>query len=176
MDPMPLSQHRDTVCQLCDWIMFSDPYEKPIIILHQGLHAIGANPCEEIPKTLKHTSDQRATRPFDARNSSCNSMKISIKGRNLAFRTESDLFSPNPELVRKATPQSRPSSHRLPTPDLPDIEERVFWPSLKAFHDCKVVNTSVLQTAQAQILCANDNIAKLDIAYDQYGQNVNKNT
>ena len=176
MDLVALSRYRDTTCQQSDWILFPDPYQKPTIILHQVLHAIGADRGAETLNAQKNSSSEQFIIPVDTRNSSCKKAKIAIDGRSYAFGTDSDLSSPNPDLTWKATEQSRPSPQRLPTPDIPDIEEGDFWPSLENSHDNEVVITSVLQTAQAQILCTNDEIAKLDVECNRNGRNIDVTT
>ena len=139
IDPTPWSRRHDIMCRQDDWILFLDPYKKPIVICHHGLHDVGADRCDDVQKAQKHSQHEQAARSIDTQTSSCKDIKISMDGHNNASQTGSDFFSPNPELVRGATPQSRSSPPRLPTPDLPDIEKSGFWPSSKSFHHYEAV-------------------------------------
>jgi len=112
-----------TLAQQMDWILFPDVCQNPTITVFRDVAPVQPNFCEKPEYDLHQRQDPKAEGPEEVSREECNRVSETT---NIELWT-TKCSSPSPAEVRY-TPPSRPTPQRLPTPDLPEIEETDFWP------------------------------------------------
>ena len=116
-------QHVDTSAQKPDWILFPDTCQVPNYKVSRDVVPVQPKSCEGTERNL-----HRRQHP-EANEDGKSSRKDSDTFDEMAYPElwpANECSSPNPTDTRH-TPPSRPTPQRLPTPDLPEIEQSDFW-------------------------------------------------
>jgi hypothetical protein len=108
--------------QQTDWILFPDVCQNPTITVFRDVAPVQPKFCEKTENDLHHRQDHEAKEPGEVLREECD--RFSEATYIELWTTKCS--SPNTAEVRYSPP-SRPTPQRLPTPDLPEIEEADFW-------------------------------------------------